>query len=90
MSTIVESEWRSYLQNNAVTHIEILQCENRKYRVKVKLTWKDGEQLLMAARGNPREYADIDTIVNLISDNIKGKVPPIKLTLYQFQDKEND
>lgn len=88
MSTIVESEWRSYLQNDAVTHIEVLQCENKKYRVKVKLNWKEGEQLLMAARGKPREYADIETIVSLISDNMKGKAPPINLTLYQSQEKK--
>ena len=91
--TIIESELIDNLKNNAVTLMRLVQMDQsdeptksrlakdtKLFRIYVRLSWKEGEILLVTQRKTPREWASLDRLVRHIVNHY-GPVPPITLHL---------
>lgn len=66
--------------NHAVTEVEIVECAKATYRVEVTLSWKAGKSVLTAARGEPRDFRSLDTVVSYLLSAGVGATA-VKLTL---------
>lgn len=89
METIKETLLTESLKNKAVKQVEIRQTEKGKWQVWVQLTWREGECNLITARGNSREWANLDRLISHFQENQSGPFPPIALTLNQQKPDRN-
>lgn len=78
ISTILDAELADCVRNNAVTQLHIVQQPNKKFIVKVALTWKEGLTTLVKQRKDVREWASVDRLVAHIQVNY-GVVPLITI-----------
>lgn len=77
---ISEVELIDNLESKAVKSMTLVQGEDRKFRIYVSLTWKEGRQLLETQRKKPRTWASLDRLIKHINRKY-GQVPLIQLEL---------
>jgi hypothetical protein len=77
---IEEAELVEFFKTKAVREINIIQDLNKKYRIVVRLTWKDGAFLLVSYRKKVREWSTLDTLFRYLRDTYKDLSIPIRLT----------
>lgn len=62
-----------YLANAAVNELVIVEFDRGSYRIEVSLSWKDGKSALMAARGEPRVFRSLDTLIRFLKSANVGR-----------------
>lgn len=66
--------------NHAATEVEIVEFAKATYRLEISLSWKAGKSVLTAARGEPRDFRSLDTVVSYLLGAGVGATA-VKLTL---------
>ena len=86
MDTINEAEFNDFLENRAVSKIQIIQNNESTYNIVTRLSWKKGDFSLVTTRGHKRAWVSLDRLVR----HLKTKTtepPPISLILSGSQEK---
>jgi hypothetical protein len=52
-----------YLNNRAVSELRIVEVSASKYRLEALFTWKAWRSVLVSARGGPRTFRSVDTLI---------------------------
>lgn len=65
---LTETAFIEYAENKAVEALSIIQTEQGRYVLVVKLTWKDGLSVLETTRNTIREWIDFDRLAKHISE----------------------
>jgi len=86
MDTISEAEFNDFLENRAVSKIQIIQNDEGTYNIAVRLSWKKGDFYLVTTRGHKRAWVSLDRLIR----HFKSKtvlIPQINLILSDSQNK---
>ena len=86
MDTINEAEFNDFLENHAVSKIQIIQNNENTYDIVARLNWKKGDFHLVTTRGHKRSWVSLDRLVR----HLKSKtdlIPQISLILSDPQKK---
>ncbi|MDR2031360.1 MAG: hypothetical protein LBP86_03680 [Azoarcus sp.] len=85
MNSLSNLELADFARNQAVKQLKIVQNnKSGKYRIIVKLTWKEGDWSLSTSRKTIREWASLDRLVRHIRENY-GIPPSISLSLSEIR-----
>lgn len=93
MNTISETDLIDAIRNKAIKRLNIVQTEDRKFRIVVTLAkvsiagdWKEGDLSLISTRNAPREWASLDRLEKHIRSRY-GAIPVISLSLnFELED----
>jgi len=55
-----------YFQSGAVSELIVREVREGTYRLEALLTWKPGRTVLKSARGGPRTFRSLDTLVRFL------------------------
>ena len=86
--TITELQLIDNLANSTVTQLRLVQGSDRRYRICVLLTWKEGYQTLETQRHTPRAWASLDRLIRHMESKY-GRLPAvIQLELWSDDNDE--
>lgn len=85
MSTLTEATLIGFIKKDAVKRLDVIQGENRRYRIVAAISQDKVPFALFTSRGHAREWVSLDRLMQHISEIFEGKPPPIRLKLAQTQ-----
>ena len=90
MDEILQASFEDNVRNNAVERVHVIQNQDGKFQIVVKVKWKQRECLITTTRGTPRAWASLDRLVSYFL-TFGAVIPrPISLTLTDALDNSNE
>ena len=83
MDQINESELAEYMENSAVTSLEIRELEDSNFILIVTLNWRNNPCVVASYRKSMRRWASLNNLVKFIKNiNKKNLIIPISINIF--------
>ena len=83
MEQLNEAELTKYMENSAVTSLEIIELEDTNFILKVHLNWKNKPCILASYRRSTRRWANLNNLIKFIKGiNKENLRVPISINIF--------